>query len=76
MSRPAVVYVLESQRTEGAAWEPVIDEERQPLTFTGPSGKARARNLALLMTRWPSFQALRVRKNDDVDPVWSWTRKA
>lgn len=71
----SVIYRLESQRHDGDPWEPVIDEERQPLTFTGPSGKARAKNMAEIVCRWPSFVALRVMKSGEDEPVWTWTKQ-
>jgi hypothetical protein len=55
-----VVYVLESQIVEGADWLPVLDAERQPITFRGRGSKAQALTMAEIVRRWPSFYGVEV----------------
>lgn len=74
MTDAPVIYRLECQGLQGDGWIPVVDERRQPITFSGPSGKAKAKNMATLMIRWPSFYALRVQRGSET--VWQWERKA
>lgn len=73
MSHKPVVYRLESQSAEDAAWEPVLDEHRQQIIFTGRGSKAQALTMGALMLRYPSFWNVRVRCEDTIVKVW--TRK-
>jgi hypothetical protein len=66
-----IVYRIEAQRLEGAAWEEVIGEERTPLLFTGPPGKARALKFADFMLRYPSWYAVRVMRGSEVVKAWA-----
>jgi hypothetical protein len=76
MTPTLVLYRLESQRAEGDPWNLVLDEDHEPLTFSGPSGKAKARNMGKLLCRYPSFVGLRVMRNDEPIPVWMWVKQA
>jgi hypothetical protein len=76
MTTSPVLYRLESQRADGDPWTPVVNVEHEPLTFSGPSGKAKARNMGKLLCRYPSFVALRVMRNDEPRPVWEWAKQA
>jgi hypothetical protein len=76
MTKGPVIYRLESQCAEGALWLPILDEHRQPITFTGRASKPRALTMAALVLRWPSYWGVRVMKSDTPNPVWEWTRRA